>query len=483
MPRFKIPVHIPIAYVPKGRRSIQYVYDRGEAEVEFRDVSVGRTELVARLGNRPYEGHRSCPRRTEVKDGDPLLELRWFEGRYWLSSGPAKDVQDLLMKGSPADNTPFENVRHWQTSLEGKEPFDERAFLRKAGPLRVYERKTDKVHADIVARSERIIVIDGVMFEQVAEPHFRAVDSYRGYYNIQLGGLRKSETDGISSGELPIFAERERLDSLDRLLTSLANAGAEAKVRCNVEVLRPDLLFRCPLRDAALRGTDSVLSQLMHRGRWLHVEAAEAMYQLRDAMEKTPQHVSPPVKAALRRIANLGDADPAWVMMVSGLVAQKAAKVHRHSTPEEEAYVTEAPKLLASARALAADVITALEIESPNAVWDDTLEVACVEHDAKLRSHVVSSRQGLYEAAMSVGLDPVDLARRVSAGATVIVLQRNDTMVFNYPGTIHAVGIAEAGSLIVHAVPGGSLDDYVDARALLSQVPSIEPAQAPALEF
>lgn len=410
MAKFGIPITIPIAYVQSGRRKEEFVYEQGWMSVEFRRVDPGATELVARISQQ--DGDFGVAKRLADKEGSLTHELRWFENAHWVSVGSEKDIERQLKTGDPG-RTPLDEARFFNPERAKEPPFNYIDFRQKVGLLRVYEKRDEELKKKVLNIMTNMVVVDGQVFERVQEPHLTVKQIYSPFtLAITINGFEGTYN---TMERLPLWAQADRLDQLDRLQASLTEAGVEHLVRCKVEVFKPELLFATPGRELAVDTMNDVLHDLAKKAQLLPQQVASAMLELRDAVRHSPRHLGLRQCRALQTLADLPELDPDWFAMME----ERAAAKQRD---EEASAVRDLPKLIDTARATARQILSVVEIDKDRS-WDQEVDQAAIVDPGGFRTSVVTSEEWAARVARWCDVDAVDLISRLKGGDTLLAVE------------------------------------------------------------
>ncbi|HEY8357308.1 MAG TPA: hypothetical protein VIL30_07565 [Ramlibacter sp.] len=306
MPRIVVLYDYSISYIKFRKQRASSAFGRGSIELTLREVAAADLHPIAilRSGEHDYQGRD----RFQWSYQRPHSRYVEFEDKTWLEWGSLETLINLVMGDAFADYSPFAHVsaRRWseriyttlQQELSGspnaREAYDDEAF------------RLQTLHE----MAQRLIVVDGQVFEQVLEPELRVSVVGDGEVAITLKRFVLDYVPGrddfsarFRSLRLPFHCRKDRIDRLDELCKRVEAAGYRVRVDCTVEVIDGSRIRRYPALDALKAGVGDLLSGLMPQLREMDADQVAAIIDLRDAYVAAGGNLSTEVQQAIYHIA------------------------------------------------------------------------------------------------------------------------------------------------------------------------------------
>jgi hypothetical protein len=307
MPKIVVPYDYSISYIKFRKQRASSAFGRGSIELTLREVAAADLHPVAilRSGENDYQGRD----RFQWPYQRPHSRYVEFEDKTWLEWGSLETLIDLVMGDAFADYSPFAHVsgRRWSeriyTTLQQE-------LNRSPNAREAYDGEAFRVQT-LHEMAQRLIVVDGQVFEQVLEPELRVSVVGDGEVAITLKRFLLDYVRGrddfsarFRSLRLPFHCRKDRIDRLDDLCERIEAAGYHVRVDCTVEVIDASRIRRYPALDALKAGVGDLLSGLMPQLGEMDADQVAAIIDLRDAYVAAGGNLSTEVQQAIHYLAH-----------------------------------------------------------------------------------------------------------------------------------------------------------------------------------
>lgn len=173
--RLDINFDYTISYVRYRHQNPDVVYGRANVEVEIREMSSSEAPLVAKIGQKTNSIQEDA-KKFSFKNVQEPREIRFIDGRYFIEKYSVEEFN----KGLENDykGTLFNKAHPKVSRADGREIiYTTGEQILAAQPFNAPHRtisddKGDRMAKSLTKLAEQLLIVDGVIYEEIPEPVF-----------------------------------------------------------------------------------------------------------------------------------------------------------------------------------------------------------------------------------------------------------------------------------------------------------------------